>query len=426
MKMKMNWFSPLPPTQTAIGQYTANLMQHFYQNDVDVTIWTNQSEWSASIEPYANIQVCNKPNWTLFNQADVNIYHLANNVNFHGWIWEVSQLHPGIVVLHDQHLHHFFTGYYIKHLVNKNAYERALAKYYGDKTKGLVKKFCEGAISYEELNALYPITLHALENATGVIVHTEEAFKTLSDHQRLPVMKANLPYQPPTVEKIQRANQRHFKIIIFGYLGKNRRLESALKAFATFPKFQSFVLDIYGIVENQAYFEDLIKELNLHNHVRLHGFVDDETLNIALENADLAINLRFPSMGEASYSQLLMWGKSLPSMVTRLGWYATLPEEVVHFVRPEHEIEDIQQHLANFLDNPVAFKQKGMDGERFLKENHSIQAYVKSILEFIPHTLKFRSPRVGLSLTDKIRPLLPISNDALAQKVAEKIHKLFC
>ena len=38
-------------------------------------------------------------------------------------------------------------------------------------------------------------------------------------------------------------------------------------------------------------------------------------------NLELLINLRYPTMGEASLSQLRIWRHALPSMVTQVGWH---------------------------------------------------------------------------------------------------------
>ena len=64
-------------------------------------------------------------------------------------------------------------------------------------------------------------------------------------------------------------------------------------------------------------------------------------------------------MGEASVSQLQIWDHALPSLVTKVGWYACLPAETVAFVRPDHEIIDIHAHLRAFLSEPWRYAQMG-------------------------------------------------------------------
>ena len=73
-----------------------------------------------------------------------------------------------------------------------------------------------------------------------------------------------------------------------------------------------------------------------------HGFTSEKKLDEALSQAHLAINLRYPTMGEA-WSQLRIWAHASQSG-SQVGWYATLPPDTVRFVRPDtNEVADIQK-----------------------------------------------------------------------------------
>ncbi len=87
---------------------------------------------------------------------------------------------------------------------------------------------------------------------------------------------------------------------------------------------------------------DKLTQLNLVDRVHLHGFVSEPVLDDALRQAHLVLNLRHPSMGEASGSQLRIWNAGAPSVVTREGWYAGLPEDVVYSVDTDNEIAQLQ------------------------------------------------------------------------------------
>ncbi|CDH45570.1 hypothetical protein BN874_2590010 [Candidatus Contendobacter odensis Run_B_J11] len=89
-------------------------------------------------------------------------------------------------------------------------------------------------------------------------------------------------------------------------------------------------------------------------------------------------------MGEASGSQLRIWDHALPSLVTRTGWYATLPETTVAFVRPEHEVADIQEHVRQLLANPAHFAHLGHNGRRQLEAQHAPDQYAEALCQFIP------------------------------------------
>src|SRR4051812_20035917 len=100
--MRLHWFSPLPPAKTDIAHYTARILPDL-RAEIEVVLWVDQQEWDSALEAYATIRRYDPQQmpWTELNCDDVCIYHIGNNPFFHGPIWMVSRLHPGIVVLHD-------------------------------------------------------------------------------------------------------------------------------------------------------------------------------------------------------------------------------------------------------------------------------------------------------------------------------------
>src|SRR3712207_3100505 len=100
--MKLNWFSPLPPAKTGIADYTLRLLPALCSK-ADVVLWTDRPSWSSEIEQYADVryyQLDNLP-WADIHRADLNIYHIGNNCDFHSGIWQVSRQCPGCAILHD-------------------------------------------------------------------------------------------------------------------------------------------------------------------------------------------------------------------------------------------------------------------------------------------------------------------------------------
>ena len=140
-----------------------------------------------------------------------------------------------------------------------------------------------------------------------------------------------------------------------------------------------------------------IRALGLKSLVTLHGFAAEAELDDALRKADLAINLRYPTMGEASGSQLRIWAHALPSLVTNVGWYASLHADAVAFVRPsDDEIEDIQTHLRAFLEYPEKFALMGGKGFELLKQQHSPEGLANGLLSLRQRQRASRSNRPRL------------------------------
>lgn len=420
--MRVNWFSPLPPAMTDIGHYTARILPSL-NGKGEVTLWTDQNEWASKLEAYARTQnyQINKVHWAMLNRTGVSIYNIGNNPYFHEAIWQVSRYHPGIVVLHDLRLQHLFAGIFLRLWQDDEGYLTHMSHYYGTAGQEAAKEFWNGKLSIEYMAEYFPLTELALENALGVLVHTREAFDLLKEKRRWPVAYAPLPYPAKplssndwiNIEKKYR-EQLPYRLIVFGYIGANRRLETILKALASFPGREKFRLDILGDIYNADEIENLILSFGLFDLVKVHGFASEDKLDNALAAAHLGINLRYPSMGEASASQLRLWNHALPSLVTRTGWYAGLPEEAVAFVRSEYEIEDIHFHLNAFLESPECFARMGQCGRRVLEDEHTPSAYADIVVDLVHYAQAFRPKAVALGLAERVGRELSTCMDGIA------------
>ncbi|MGY6529472.1 MAG: glycosyltransferase [Cyanobacterium sp.] len=398
--MKINWFSPLPPAQTDIAKYTYSIVS-LLQKSATVTIWTNQEYYDEELNDIFTVRYY-KPDhisWYEVNQADLNIYQLGNNYLFHGDIWKISQQCPGLVILHDYKLQDFF--YMLSE--DKTNYLNQVFQLYGKKGLKDAQKFLDGLVPMATMADKYPMTPLALQGGIALMTHNKQSYQKLSQENYWMTGYTPLPYLGDNLNQINRhSTQSPYQIIMFGFMGQNRCLDSVLKALAMLPRREQFNLNIYGEMWDQNYVLRQIQELGLENIVSLHGFVTDKELSQALNNASLAINLRNPSMGEASGSQLRLWNYGLPSIVSQTEWYANLDPKAVAFVRPHYEIEDLIEHLNNFLDNPLKFAQIGMEGKKILQQNHQLEICAEAILNFAQQVIKYRSTHTIHSMATRI------------------------
>jgi glycosyltransferase involved in cell wall biosynthesis len=439
--MKLNWFSPLPPASTDIAHYTERVLPALSAR-ADVTLWTDQEHWETGLQRYAEVRRYSPERvpWAELNRAQLSIYHIGNNPLFHGSIWQVSRAAPGLVVLHDMRLHHFFDGLYRVKWRDPDAYQSVMGKYYGEQGRlDALECFKQEARNIDSMAERYPLTQLATENALGVLVHTREAFAQLKLDRLRPAAYAPLPYDAgPRAQPSQNFAENNagadngptYRLIVFGYLGRNRRLDALLKALAEFPQKENFRLDIYGqVLDDNKHLRANIRALGLKRLATVHGFVPEAELDQALARAHLAVNLRYPTMGEASGSQLRIWSHALPSLVTQVGWYASLPAETVAFVRPAHEIEDIQAHLKAFLNRPGDFAAMGQRGRALLEQEHSPDDYAQAILDFAHiagrqgahHAAYKLAQRAGALMSDWTTPKSP---DDTFERVATEIFTI--
>jgi SAM-dependent methyltransferase/glycosyltransferase involved in cell wall biosynthesis len=406
--MILNWFSPLPPATTDIAHYTWRLLPALGKQ-AEIILWTDQAEWDPKLERWAEVRPYRPQHipWAELNRGDVSIYHVGNNPLFHAAIWQLSRCYRGIVVLHDICLQHFFCGLYRDQWRDRDGYVEHMEKHYGQVGRQDAEAFWGGQLTVVDMVERYPLTPLAVEKAYGVLVHSEEGLHRLQGKVACPVAYAPLPYpaSPPSQQPSAAARVREgppYRLVIFGYIHANRRLDAVLEALAGFSERDKFHLDIYGQIWDGDHVRARISALGLEALVTLRGFVPETDLDDALASAHLAINLRHPTMGEASGSQLRIWDHALPSLVTPRGWYRNLPQEAVAFVPPEHEIVAIQTHLRDLLDAPERFARMGERGRRILEGHHTPEAYAQAVVDLAGAAQRFGVHAAALELANRV------------------------
>ena len=188
-------------------------------------------------------------------------------------------------------------------------------------------------------------------------------------------------------------------------------------------------LDIYGALDEPEPVDMQIGQLGLSARVTRHGYVPEAELHTALLRADLALNLRYPSMGEASGSQLRIWSAGLPAVVTRTGWYASLPEEAVFFVDPEREAETLASHLAALRQDRARFQRAGARGRAIVTSRHAPDLYARGLLDIVAQAPALHARRTAVDLSRKAAQLLMDMSDVggvslCADRLGEAVRAL--
>ena len=396
-RLKLNFFSPVAPVRSDIANFT-RLVALALQKLADVTVWTAQPE-APELDDQIAVQRFDPADmpWPLVQAADLNIYNLGNNATFHRAIFDVARQAPGLMVLHDTRLQHFFARYSETPGADRDFYLDSMGRAYGPDGTNDARAFLAHDMDLDTLVERYPMTLTALDGALAAVMHNEADQMALARQTRTPVFFLPLPFAGPGASE-HLPPGRTLQLIAFGFIGFNRRLSSIMKALARHGD-ADLRLDIYGAMEDPGAVGGQAAALGLGERVQLHGFVPEAELTAALAHADLAFNLRFPSMGEASASQLRIWDAALPSMVTRTGWYAALPDETVFFVEPEDEIAGIRAHLTALRRDPARFRRAGEYGREVVLRCHTPEAYAQGLLEIACQAPALHARRQAISLS---------------------------
>ncbi len=419
-------FSPLPPSRSEIGNNVVPVARAL-AGMADLTLWTDQAEISPEVAEIAPVQRyrAGAVDYARLNQADAVVYAIGNNANFHRTIFDVARTTPGVMVLHDTRLQHFFARYSETEGADRAFYFSSIRRSHGPQAEQEARAWFAGELDFDTLATRYPMTAAVADYGLCTVVHNEAEQRVLAGQTWWPVHYLPLAFGAGPVLDRSPGNGT-LRLVVFGFIGANRRLPSILEALAGLWE-EAIELDIYGQIDEPAQVDELVARYGLHDRVRRHGFVDD--LSGPLRRADLAINLRYPSMGEASGSQLRIWDAGLPALVTRTGWYAGLPDDAVFFVEPDDEVATLRKHLRAACRDLAPFRRAGRRGRAVLEQLHTPAEYARGLLRVAQEAMGQHRRRAAFDLSRSAAQRLLACTDEpgialCAQSVAARIGQL--
>jgi glycosyltransferase involved in cell wall biosynthesis len=292
-------------------------------------------------------------------------------------------------VLHDFVLHHFFADYYLEVQRSPAAYIEEMAYNYGEAGAALARDALRGERQIWEHDPLrYPLNQRVLDHARAVIVHSEFARRLIArSHPHLPVARINLAVtvadSPPDRKTLrQRYGVAHDRIVIgsLGFGSAAKRLSMVLRAIRALGR-----EDVLYLVVG-AMGEPLRRELSrdgLDNLVRATGFVDWNAFNDYCSLIDIGVDLRYPTMGESSASVCRILGAGKPCVVSRVGWFAELPDDCCVKLTPAAEDDALVECLSALIRDESLRLRLGGNARKYICENHNPAQAATAYVNFV-------------------------------------------
>ena len=354
--MKVAYFSPMPPERTGIADYSALLLPALGDR-LDVTV-VKRGRRKA-------------PRGT-----DVSLYHVGNNPDAHAWIDDALHREPGVVDLHDFVLHHLVAGMTVGRR-NGHGYLDAMEREYGVVGRLLAHGVLDKRIPplWESRPADFPLASFVLEHATGVIVHS----RTVSDLVRAsgftrPVWVVPHPAWP--VNQIAPVRIATGPVIgCFGVVNASKRIPELLDATAKVRKAHPDVtLLLVGPTSPGFDLERRLQRLGLAEEGLVReGWTDEARLWQLMAGADVAVNLRHPTMGETSGSVIRALSLGKPLVVSDVGWFSELPDEVaVKIPTGDDEVPVLTAALELLVTRADVREAMGVAGVELARREHDL------------------------------------------------------
>jgi hypothetical protein len=176
-------------------------------------------------------------------------------------------------------LHDFFESLYRGHWRDERGYLAQMEKHYGDEGLKTAAQFVSAdRPDHDAMAQRFSMIPLVLENALGAMVHTRDAFNELQKSKRWPVVYAPLPFTNPVAPSFAMNGRpgEPYRLIIFGHIGRNRRLSAVLEALSQLAEKDRFHLDIYGEMDDAKSVRQRIQGLNL-KHLVTSGESGDQS-----------------------------------------------------------------------------------------------------------------------------------------------------
>lgn len=368
--IRLGLITPLDPQQTGVAEYSLDLLPHLaHAAAAPVTVFGSIRASSAQGDAWTLRGLDDLVD--LRSQLDLLIYQMGNSPA-HDFMYDVVHRNPGLLVLHDLSLHNFFARQAQR---DPARYVRACGFAYDREGSTLARRYLRQPMPVEYPQYLVSESLAARHLA--VIVHSQHAAAQLGERcptatiHALPMLMPLPPVRSPEACRIELGiAPETYLIVVFGTLNVSKYPTEILDALQSLRA--DGVAAHVAFVGKETFGFQLAPEImrrGLDAYVTQLGFVDAIDVQRWMFAADVAVGLRRLYFGETSASALRVLASGTPMIVTRIGAFDELPDDVC--IKLEADSINVSEALH------AALRQLYLDLDRRQTMGAAARDYVK-------------------------------------------------
>ncbi len=382
-RVKIAWLSPFPPQPSGVANYSYRLIKSL-SSDIDIHLFGDREQIISELVNHFTVHsVSAFPD--RYSEFDDVIYHLGNHAGFHKHIYELAWNFPGTVVLHDYDLSGFMHEAFLKS--NNDLYFDARPNAHSGIGRRTVDALMRKTITRGHHD---PMSEAIVNRSKKVIVHHRWVRDQFENPQHIEVIPhfAELNHQSTSSELADyrrrfEINPDHFLLVCAGFVNNNKlpnlqiRVAERLIA-AGYPVQLMFA----GAVASDV---RLVTD-NLKAKVIITGYLEETDYFNAIAAADVILNLRNPSMGEASGTLMHALAAGSAVVVSDSNQYKEFPDKVCWKLKhDEHEEDLLFEYVRTLLENVTVRNALSRNSAEYARSVLSLKAVSNRWMDVLRH-----------------------------------------
>jgi glycosyltransferase involved in cell wall biosynthesis len=355
-------FTPWPPEPSDSATYSRHLVERLADHaDVDVVVSGSgdPDAYDRSLEPRARIWAAGDFDWAHELRDFERFVYVLGNSPLHRHALEALMRRPGIVVAHDVRFAALYESLDPGWTENPVFAREKLYEMYGDRIPPADLRRAPMDAGVQDRFGIY-MSQEVQAHAEKVLVHSRYAADVLR-MDRLPgqagaetlVVSRGIPEAA-----IRRNGDRPAggpTVLSHGAGEHPESVDLLMHAFAGLRQGREGArLALLGRLEEgaEARLAETASNLGVGDSVQVRGELEGDSYWHALAEADVAVELRTSSDGEASSSVCDCLAARVPVVVSSVGWLGELPEPAVLHVPRDCAPGELAAAIDRVLDEP--------------------------------------------------------------------------
>ena len=402
-RLRVAYFSPLPPQKSGIADYSATLLRHL-QHYVDLDLYVEDAvevERGFLASRFQSIPAARFP--ARAGDYDAALYHVGNNTL--NWpIYKMARRVPGVVVLHDYSLQGVI--YHNTALAgDPDRFVEEMAFAYGERGREAAERTVHGQAVMDAGD--WPASAQLIGQSRGAIVHSQwvrDQILAECPHADVRVLPLAVPMaygtrvEPEFFSQIG-VSPDTFLVVSVGFQNRSKRVEPLVKAFLSFHAHcPNSRLILVGEIQPDAHeiLDRLRVRENLEGKVICTGYVPEEAMRKYVLAASVCCSLRYPSFGESSAGASQYMAAGRPILVTNVNQFQELPDDFAWKVDlgPCEETL-IGRYLERLYADPELRAEMGERARQYAWDRLSFSLVAEEYFQYLRHVVRQPAPLPG-------------------------------